>query len=76
MISIKIGIEAEVMTILSINMILFDSHSIIEKCILEDKYIIQTMIDSDSDDYEFIETTIAQKICKTLKIALVELVKY
>ena len=55
---------------------LFDSQSVIEECILEDKYKITAMLNTGSDDYEFINLVIAQKACETLKIEPVELIKY
>ena len=64
------------MTVSSIDMILFDSHPIIEKCTLGNKYITKAMIDSGSDGYGFVDPTTAQEICETLGIEPVELVKY
>ena len=34
------------------------------------------MIDTKSNDYEFLNFVIAQKFCETLKIEFVELIKY
>ena len=64
------------MTVLSIDMILFDSHFIIEKYTLKNKYIIKTMIDNGSDGYRFVDPITAQEICETLGIEPVELIKY
>ena len=58
------------------NLSLFDSNFTIVKCILRDKYEIKVMIDSGSDDYEFIDFVIAHEICETFECAPVELIKY
>lgn len=55
---------------------LFDSQSIIEKSKLKNKYKIVVMINTESNDYEFIDFVIAQKACEALNIKLVELIKY
>lgn len=55
---------------------LFDNHSIIEKCILKNKYKIIAMINTKSNNYEFINFVIARETCEILKIKFVELVKY
>ena len=63
-------------TVSFMNLNLFDSNSTIVKCILENKYEIKIMIDSDSDDYEFIDFVIAYEVCETLECVSVELIKY
>lgn len=60
----------------SVDLQLFDSHPIVEECILGGQYKTLAMIDSGSDGYGFIDPVTAQKVCETLGIAPIELVKY
>ena len=55
---------------------LFDNYSIIKKCTLKNKYKIIVMMNTESNNYKFINFVIAQKICGTLKIEFVKLMKY
>ena len=71
-------IEKVLISISIVDTDLFDQQSIIEKCILEsleNQYTTRTMIDHESNDYDFIIFSIAQQICEQLKISLVELIK-
>jgi hypothetical protein len=57
----------------------FDDKSIIVNCTLDldndSKYKIKAMIDNDCIDYSFIDTDIAHKVCKLLRIELLQLSK-
>ena len=79
MTSIKVAIEKKI-TMFSIaffvDLQLFDSYSIVEKCMLENQYKTLTMIDFESDDYDFIDPVTAQKVCDKLEIVFIELIKY
>ena len=59
-----------------IDLKLFDNKSIIEKCILKNKYEIKIMIDNNSNEYEFVNFVIAHEICEILKCVFVKLMKY
>ena len=58
---------------------LFDDESVIEVCILsENTFCIATtkaMIDNDCTGYSFINSTIVRRVCETLEISSVELIK-
>ena len=71
-------IEKVLISISIVDIDLFDQQSIIEKCILnslENQFITKTMIDHESNDYDFITSSIAQQICEQLNISFVELIK-
>ncbi len=44
-------------------------------CVLRDKIFIITMIDIDVIEYAFIDESVAQSLCETLKIESVQLIK-
>jgi hypothetical protein len=54
---------------------LFDETSMLINCVLKDKIFIITMINIDVTEYAFIDESIAQSLCETLKIESVQLVK-
>lgn len=50
-----------------------DSHSIIEKFILKNQFIIKTITNNNSNNYKFINLTAAHETCDFLDTELVEL---
>jgi hypothetical protein len=54
---------------------LFDETSVLINCVLRDKIFIITMIDIDVIEYTFVDESIAQSLCDTLKIEFVQLMK-
>jgi NMD protein affecting ribosome stability and mRNA decay len=56
---------------------LFDDKSVIVDCILnlKDEYKIKAMIDNECIDYSFIDTDVAHKVCKLLRIEFLQLNK-
>jgi hypothetical protein len=54
---------------------LFDESSVLIDCVLRDKILIIAMIDIDVIEYAFIDESVAQSICDTLKIESVQLIK-
>ena len=66
----------KIITILFMNLNLFDSNFTIMKCILKNKYEIKIIIDNNLDDYEFINFVIAYEICEIFECVFVKLMKY
>ncbi len=54
---------------------LFDETSVLINCVLRDKILIIAMINIDVIEYAFIDESIAQSLCETLKIEFVQLIK-
>ncbi len=54
---------------------LFDETSVLINCVLKNKILIITMINIDVIEYAFIDKSIAQSFCETLKIEFVQLIK-
>ncbi len=54
---------------------LFDETSVLIDCVLKDKILIIAMIDIDVTEYAFIDESVAQSLCETLKIESVQLIK-
>jgi hypothetical protein len=54
---------------------LFDETSVLINCVLRDKIFTIAMIDIDVIEYAFIDESIAQSLCETLKIESVQLIK-
>ena len=66
----------KIITILFINLNLFDNNFTIVKCSLEDKYEIKIKIDNNLNDYEFINFVIAHEIFKIFECVFVKSMKY
>jgi hypothetical protein len=54
---------------------LFDETFVLINCVFKDKIFIITLIDIDVTEYAFIDESIAQSFCETLKIEFVQLIK-
>jgi hypothetical protein len=54
---------------------LFDETSVLINCVLKDKILIIAMINIDVIEYAFIDESIAQSLCETLKIESIQLLK-
>jgi hypothetical protein len=54
---------------------LFDETSVLINCVLRDKILIIAMIDIDVIEYAFVDESIAQSLCDTLKIKSVQSMK-
>jgi hypothetical protein len=54
---------------------LFDDQSVMKDCIVDNRFNIKAMIDTDATDYCFIDKVTAQKICEMIEISLVRLLK-
>jgi hypothetical protein len=54
---------------------LFDEISVLINCVLRDKILIIAMIDIDVTEYAFIDESVAQSLCETLKIESIQLLK-
>ncbi len=54
---------------------LFDETFVLINCVLKDKIFTIAMINIDVIEYAFVDESIAQSLCETLKIELVQLIK-
>jgi hypothetical protein len=54
---------------------LFDETFVLIDCVLRDKIFTIAMIDIDVTEYAFVDESVAQSLCATLKIELVQLIK-
>jgi hypothetical protein len=54
---------------------LFDETFVLIDCVLRDKILTIAMIDIDVTEYAFVDESVAQSLCETLKIELVQLIK-
>jgi hypothetical protein len=54
---------------------LFDETSVLINCVLRDKIFIIAMINIDVIEYAFVDESVAQSLCDTLKIESVQLIK-
>ncbi len=54
---------------------LFDETFVLINCVLKNKIFTITMINIDVTEYAFVNETVAQSLCETLKIESVQLIK-
>jgi hypothetical protein len=54
---------------------LFDETLVLIDCVLRDKIFTIAMIDIDVTEYAFVDESVAQSLCETLKIEFVQLIK-
>ncbi len=54
---------------------LFDETSVLINCVLRDKILTITIINIDVTEYAFIDESVAQSLCETLKIESIQLLK-
>jgi alpha-N-acetylglucosamine transferase len=54
---------------------LFDETLVLINCVLKNKILTIAMIDIDVTEYAFVDETVAQSLCETLKIESVQLIK-
>jgi hypothetical protein len=54
---------------------LFDETFVLIDCVLKDKILAIAMINIDVIEYAFVDESVAQSLCETLKIESVQLIK-